>query len=681
MGLRQRLQAAMRAFKANPAIVDRYEVVYGHDESTFSPQEYGEYLVTSNAVFACSTLRSDMLASIPLKAFGMHSGKKTEVLDGPVVDMLTKVNPYWTMNRLMQMSEMSLCLWGKAYWAVERGPNGRGMPREIWWMRPDRVKVYPDAKKYIRGFEYQPADGSEGIWFDPWEIVWFRYPNPLDEYGGLSPLAAARIAADLASAAAKSNKYLFEQGYQLGGVVTPKNGQIMTKEQAEELERSLDRRFKGVDKAHRWGVFRFEAEMKQMNISPKDAEFLGTLTWSLEEVARAYKVPLDMIGGQRTYENVQAAERAFWYRTMEPESRFIASEIVEQLLPMFSQVGVDLVEFDLSRVPILQDAEGERWRRAHEQIQVGAITVNQWRNQQGLEPVRWGDGWWAPMTLAQVKGGTAEEQEPTEEAPRGVRATHRGIELGSAEHERIWKRYERRATRWEEQIGEAVRELFERQRESVIARLKAGRSVRREEEIEPFDRPEWVKKFRIMIRQLLVELVEEFGNEALDGLGLTIGFLVKQPAVQRFIEQRAQRFAQEVNETTWNALRESLSEGIGAGEELPKLIERVEDVMGERIRSSGEVIARTEVVGASNGGTLEGWRQSGIKVKKGWLSALMPGRTRDTHADAHARYQAHPIPLDENFEVGAGAGPHPGAIGLAEEDINCLCTMTAEVEE
>ena len=102
--------------------------------------------------------------------------------------------------------------------------------------------------------------------------------------------------------------------------------------------------------------------------------------------------------------------------------------------------------------------------------------------------------------------------------------------------------------------------------------------------------------------------------------------------------------------------------------------------MGERIRSSGETIARTEVNGAANGGTLKAWEQSGVVEKKSWLSALEPGRTRDTHVEAHVRYQAEPIGLKENFQVGAGSGPHPGAIGLAEEDIKCLCTLVPVVE-
>ena len=70
--------------------------------------------------------------------------------------------------------------------------------------------------------------------------------------------------------------------------------------------------------------------------------------------------------------------------------------------------------------------------------------------------------------------------------------------------------------------------------------------------------------------------------------------------------------------------------------------------MTER-RSSSETIARTEVIGALNGGSLEGWRQSGVVVGKSWLAAL-DDLVRDTHRAAHGQV----VGIDDNFSVGDG---------------------------
>ena len=120
----------------------------------------------------------------------------------------------------------------------------------------------------------------------------------------------------------------------------------------------------------------------------------------------------------------------------------------------------------------------------------------------------------------------------------------------------------------------------------------------------------------------------------------------------------------------WERLRLSLSEGVGAGEGIPELAARVEQVMGARIRSDARTIARTETIGSYNEGRLESWRQSGRVAGKVWIAAL-DERTRETHISAHDQT----VGFDELFLVGDGAGPAPGSIGLAEEDINCRCAM------
>jgi HK97 family phage portal protein len=719
-----------RAFVLGPGAVDPSDTYFGRPSDEFTPAEYGNYIATSNGVYACATLRADLLSSLPLQVFKLKTnGDKVLVEKGNLFALLQKVNPFWTFNRLIQMTSMSLDLWGEAFWFLERGPSGKGLPREIWWGRPDRVRVVPDEKNYIKGFLYTPANGGEDIPFSPDEVIWFRYPNPIDEFEGLSPLAAARLAADVASAAMKSNRNVFSNGLQMGGAIFPKTGQNLTPEQAQELEKQLDKRFKGVDKAHRWGVFRFEVQMAQAGVSPKDAEFLGALKWSLEDICRAYKVPIDLVGGQRTYENYESAMRDVWQRAIKPLVRFIKTELIEQLLPIFPEA--DLIDFDFSEVDVLQEAQAQRWAREKEQLQVGVITVNEWRESQGLEPFAESDSNRVPLldTVGGMQGAATilqyvalnymtpesavnlfvlffsipeerakelvgdpsklvpvvkpsptdnSDDEDEESGDRSLRT--RTIEYGSDEHKRVWNRFVRQTERFESQFAEVMRSLFRRQRDSVIDRLMQPKRTAEEAQGEPFDMAQWIKTFREEVRPVLVRLVQDVGQEALEDLGVSTSFDVNDPAVVRFLERRAQRFAKAVNDTTWDQLKDSLKEGIEAGESIAQLADRVESVMGVRIESSAETIARTEVIGASNGGMLEAWKQSDIVEGKVWIAAI-DDRTRDSHIDAHERYADNPIPLDEDFEVGGCSGPAPGQMGCPEEDINCRCTMIAQIKE
>ena len=199
------------------------------------------------------------------------------------------------------------------------------------------------------------------------------------------------------------------------------------------------------------------------------------------------------------------------------------------------------------------------------------------------------------------KGGGGDEAPVDEAAPEDeepVRGKRGIVEFGSPEHEVLWRAFDERATRWEKRFSQAVIKDFERQKESVLAQLENSRArgVRSTEDVakDPFSLKKWIKEFRLTARRVLTELVADAAKEGLKEVGIQLVFDVAAPQVIRYIEQQTQRFAKQVNETTWQRLKDSLAEGVEAGEGIDKLKKRVEDVMGERIRSTPETIARTD---------------------------------------------------------------------------------------
>lgn len=689
----ERLQGGGRAYVTGMGMVVDPAIQWPEMERYREP-DLGSYVQTSNAVYVCARLRAQSLSSLPLRLYRVRGDRRTDVTTGPLPDLLQRVNPHWTGQRLIEMTELSLCLWGQAFWFLDRGQGGRGVPREIWWARPDRVKVVPSERDYISHFDYYPPGQHDPLRFERTEVIWFRYPNPVDEYSGLSPLMSARLAADTGMAAMTSNAALFRNGIQMGGVVAPKAGQTLTEQQAVELERSISRRFKGADKAHRWGVLRFEAEFKPLAITPKDAEFMGALQWSFEEVCRAYGVPLDLVGGQRTYANVQEARLAVWTDTLKPEARFLANELTEQLLPLFGNAA-DEVSFDFSGVDVLQEAELARWERAKEQITAGAMTVNEWRSLIGEDPLPWGDVWWAPMALTPIDGNARPEPpapEPAPDAPADDAppvpersATRAQFAYGSPEHVAMWRAIADDAASFEEPFAAMTTEQFRRQRASIRARLEQADDLAAFA-ANPFDRARWTRAFRTAARPEMTRIVRASGEQTASEVmaqantgrsvrALDYAFDVFDPRVRRFIERQAQRFAQQINETTWEALRLALGQALEDGAALPQLMDIVDQVMGDRIRSTPETIARTEVGAAYNGGRLESFRQSGVVRGKQWIASI-DDRTRDSHIAVHNTI----VGIDEDFVLAAGRGPAPLLIDAASEVVNCRCTHIAVLD-
>ncbi len=386
---RQRIgEYISKAFRLGPAVVEPADVAFGTDPERWSPEVYGNYIATSSAVYACVNLRARNLASLPL---ALERDGQT-VTDGPLFDLLKTVNPWWTPNRLWQMTCMALDLWGEAYWVLERGPDGEGVPREIWWARPDRMRLVPDETNYLAGWIYEW--NNERLAFKPSEVIWFRNPNPLDEFEGLSPIAATRLALDTGHAALRSNHNVFSNGVQLAGVVTPADkDSTWQRDQVEALRDMLERRFRGVDKAHRLAVLGQAATFTPMSISPRDAQFIELMKWTRTDACMVYGVPPELIGDQEgaSYNNVREAHKGFWTDTLIPLADMLAGELTEQLLPMF-EGEAERVSFDLTGVMALQQDMRETAEQAKLWASIG-VPLNAILRELAPQFLNEGEGW------------------------------------------------------------------------------------------------------------------------------------------------------------------------------------------------------------------------------------------------------------------------------------------------
>lgn len=430
MGLLDRVNERHAALK-NPvgsALVTAGESQFGHDSARWqlpSPWSFIsendaalDRVATSDDVYAVINLRARLMSGLKLKTYRGRGSTRSEVSSGPAIDLLDHINPFWTPRRLQRMDELSMGMWGSSFWAVEK--DAFGTPRELWWMKPSRVRVVPDETNYIKGYLYEPANGSsKWIPFAPDEVVWFRYPNPLDEFASMSPLLASYKASTTGQAMLDSNKSLFTQGMQMGGFVVPAGDKVsFTKDQADDLERFLETRFSGARHAHRWSVLRFDATFKEAQVTPKDAEFVNGMNMTLRRVCNVYGVPSPLMNDleHATLANASEFHKILWSNALVPDAELKSDEITEQLLPMFPGRRMH-AEFDFTKVSALQEAATSVWERERAQIEVGSLTINEWRESHGKPPVEWGDVWWAPVNKSAVSGPTQPEPEPVPVEP------------------------------------------------------------------------------------------------------------------------------------------------------------------------------------------------------------------------------------------------------------------------
>ena len=135
----------------------------------------------------------------------------------------------------------------------------------------------------------------------------------------------------------------------------------------------------------------FIKDIKTLGFSHREMEFIQVLRWSLEDVSRAYGVPLPLLSDlqKATFTNINAAERLFWRNTMVPEMKFLEEQLTEKLMPLLGYPELR-VEFDLSAIEATREDENSLDR--------GVLTVNEVRRQRNLPDVPWGD---APLGPAE----------------------------------------------------------------------------------------------------------------------------------------------------------------------------------------------------------------------------------------------------------------------------------------
>lgn len=140
-------------------------------------------------------------------------------------------------------------------------------------------------------------------------------------------------------------------------------------------------------------------------------------------------------------------------------------------------------------------------------------------------------------------------------------------------------------------------------------------------------------------------------------------------ASERYLAQAQNTFDQ-VGDHLWATARSELVEGFEAGESIPQLAERLRASAGVTART-GVLVARTQVIEASNAGSFEVAQASDLALIKEYM-ATPDLRTRPTHLAADGQR----VPIKEPFIIGGFPAMFPAASTLPPaERLNCRCSL------
>lgn len=351
-----------------------------------------------STAYACVRLLSDTVSTLPVDSFVRRDGVRVPYrprpiwLDQPDPDLATSRDEHFTQVMV------SLLLDGNAFVRVVRDPLGTVIALIV--LDPKRVEVRRNKDYQI---EYYLKDIDRVLSkSEILHITELRKPGALR---GSSRIDELKEVFGLTAALDEFASRFFGQGSQTSGVIEVPGA--LSREQAKDLVDSFEEGHKGLARSHRPGVLFGGAKFNKTGVDPNEAQMLESRKMQVEEIARAFRVPLHMLStaipGAMSYASVEQNAIQFATYTIRPYlSRIEAA--YSTLLPQ----GV-FIRFNMDG--ILRGDIQTRFSAYSTGTQAGFLSVNDIHRLEDLPPVEGGDVYRVPLANVDLAAAALVEQE------------------------------------------------------------------------------------------------------------------------------------------------------------------------------------------------------------------------------------------------------------------------------
>jgi len=315
--------------------------------------------------YRCVRMIAEAAASVPLRL--VQDGET--LADHPIHAILQTPNPKQSGPGFLETVYGYLQTAGNSY---IRAVTLDGQPRELYALRPDRMRIRADARGWISAYEYSTGERREVYPVDSDDIapiLHLKLFHPLNDHYGLAPLSVAGRAIDVQNAATAWNKALLDNSARPSGALVyagPDGADHLTPEQFSRLKAELEDAYAGAANAGRPLLLEGGLDWRAMSLSPADMDFIEAKNNAAREIALAFGIPPMLLGipGDNTYANYREANLAFWKQTVLPLVRKTAAALGSWLQPAFQpEAGPFTLEPDSDAVAALSVERETRWRQ------------------------------------------------------------------------------------------------------------------------------------------------------------------------------------------------------------------------------------------------------------------------------------------------------------------------------
>jgi len=363
---------------------------------TSSGEDVNEYTaLTYSAVFNAITLISRTLASLPLHLRRQNNGKNEIAAQHHLYKVLHSVaNPMMTAMTLRETLMAHVLSWGNGYAEIVK--NRVGDVIELWPISPNRVS--PNMKN--GGLVYEiSVDGSTVSL--PKDKILHIAGLGFDGFIGYSIIAMARQGIGLGKAMETFGANYFGQGTHPGVIVS--HPSKLSDAAQKNLKDSLVSAYSGLGKSHRLMLLEEGMKLENLGIPPNDSQFLESRQFQIPEIARWFNLPPHKLKDltKSSFSNIESEQISYVTDSLLPWSVCLEQNFNMQLLTD-AEMRSGLY-FKHIFEGLLRGNSVDRADFYSKMFNIGAMSINEIREKEDLNPVEGGDIHLVPLNMTTLE--------------------------------------------------------------------------------------------------------------------------------------------------------------------------------------------------------------------------------------------------------------------------------------
>jgi len=387
-----------------------------------------------------------------------NQDKPKQIFKHPILKLLKQVNPFQTSNEFIALDTIYNELAGESFWALNF--NMLGEPAEIILPYPNKMSVVPaQTFPFVKGYVY--GTGQDAVPFDINEIIHFKYPNPLNQYRGLSPARSIGINLDAEQNADKWVNQFFYNSARPDGVI--QFDYNLSDEQFLKLKKQWQEKYKGVSKAHQVALLEGGGKYIQIQNTIKDMDFPNLKQKNRDVILGVFGMPQSVMGISENVNkaNAEAGDYTFARWIVKPRLDWKKAKIQEQLIPKFRRSE----NLEIGFKEVVPETTEQKISAAESGMRAGYLTINEARKTQALDPIPSGDVLLVPLNL--IPTPIKEEMvKPPPEVPEEI--IEESFKSLTPDQKRLhWEAYAKKTERQEEVFKKVFNDVFMHQSRQI----------------------------------------------------------------------------------------------------------------------------------------------------------------------------------------------------------------------